>query len=192
MLRGILGVVFGAIVVACNTTPPTPPTFDGTVRAQTFVPLEAVSGQVCTSTGLYVLDFNTTALILLRNTAGICEDFAARVDPKNGQYFAITVYALDSDGIPGPARARGIYPVVALTSAASQYARASFWTEDSRCESVVTANAIDGTVTLTSVSDDYAYTGTFDVTFDSGDEVTGTFDAAACSTLNIEVGPTCS
>jgi hypothetical protein len=191
MLRGIPGVVFGAIVVACNTTPPAPPTFGGTVRGQTFVPLEAVSGQVFTSTGLHVLDFNTTGLILLRNTAGICEDFDARVDRNSAQYFAITVQALDSDGVLVPARAAGIYPV-ALSSAANQYARASFWTVGSRCESVVTANAIDGTVTLTSVSDDYAYTGTFDVTFDSGDEVTGTFDAAPCSTLSIEVGPTCS
>ena len=32
--------------------------------------------------------------------------------------------------------------------------------------SLVTANAINGTVRLTSVSDDYAYTGMFDALFD--------------------------
>jgi len=65
----------------------------------------------------------------------------------------------------------------------------AFVTQDATCQEVSaqSATGATGTVTLTSVNNG-AYAGSFDVVMDSGDHVTGSFNAANCAGINAVFG----
>jgi hypothetical protein len=54
-------------------------------------------------------------------------------------------------------------------------------------QSLKPADSVSGPVTLTGVSNG-SYSGNFDVTFDSGDHLTGSFGASNCANLNVWFG----
>jgi hypothetical protein len=72
----------------------------------------------------------------------------------------------------------GTYPIGMLT-AAGQEAMASYTVDDGHCMTMSSVRATGGTITLTR-SDSSDVAGTFDVTFASGDHVTGSFSTPVC------------
>jgi hypothetical protein len=99
---------------------------------------------------------------------------------KDGSAFVLSLYRQDGGEVK-----EGKYRVVdPLSPAAGQsalVAQAEFRHNDDSCKSTLKGKGIAqaGTVVLDKISRDSAV-GTFDVTFDSGDRVTGSFDVELC------------
>ena len=79
--------------------------------------------------------------------------------------------------------------VVGSGPAPRHFAVASFGANDAVCKEIAadSADALSGSVTLTA-NGGGAYAGTYDLTFDSGDRVTGKFQTATCQGLTTYLG----
>jgi hypothetical protein len=83
-----------------------------------------------------------------------------------------------------PPSVAGEYPIVREVAipVSGNFAVLDFVVIDSTCTASQTMESDGGKVTLTRI-DAKGYTGTFDVTFTSGDHVTGSFDTTDCPAL---------
>jgi len=121
--------------------------------------------------------------IVLSNSGGVCADFTAGQQPPNVQALTFEVFRIDDSGHPAKPTAVGGYPIVRQQEGpapSGNTAIAAFTTTDASCEETRTLDAITGSITLERL-DATGYAGIFDLTFDSGDHVTGRFDAPTCA-----------
>jgi hypothetical protein len=167
----ILGLALGA---GCGGGGPSI-TFNGTVQGQSFFPKDAISASVVTTSG----SSRTAGVVVIANAGGQCDDLVANRKPKKLLYMTIVLEDLDyATGATAAPTSPGTYGV----TGAVKKAYISFTATDGQCAVGQIVYSQDGTVALISVSNG-AYTGTFDVHFDSGDHVTGSFSATACSQI---------
>lgn len=155
-------------------------TVHGTVKGYALNPSDAISAEAVVNLGFGTLP---TAAIVLSDAGHLCGKADANVEPKSA---GALVFFLDD--VTGPsitaAAGTGAYPVYVTGSGqpGPRIAYASFGYNDATCKETLFAQAVSGAVTLTA-NRPGVYAGTFDLTFDSGDHVTGTFETAGCPSL---------
>jgi len=148
-------------------------TSTGSIRGQSLAPRDATAGTVAFSANGVA---GRVALIAITSAPGICSMLAGGKEPRSTQYLVLAAFRLQPDYSPVPPPSPGTYPVGALTI---ENAVARFAATDANCQLVgLGTGATDGSITFTSVGNRYA--GSYDLTFESGDRVTGTFDAPVC------------
>ena len=158
-------------------------TVTGTVKGKPFNPW-------------VVLSSRENGTITITTTSSACSDYAAALE--QGSSLALEMFAMDCSGNGSSATcqsavAPGTYTVSNnLTTAhlASGFLSAT----DASCHDPTRAMANAGTITLTRASPrhgDPGYAGTFDLRFDNGDHLTGSFDATECSAFAQSHATTC-
>ena len=143
----------------------------------TFTPLDATAA---------VLSFSANgvpgraALIGIASAAGICPLLKGGKEPRSTDYLVLTAFRLQPDYSAAPPPSPGTYYVGSL---AIENGVVAFAATDATCHLVgTTKTAITGSITFTAVGNRYA--GSYDLTFDFGEHVTGTFDAPLCAGLD--------
>ena len=118
-------------------------------------------------------------IIGISSVGGICAKASASQAPKNSQFLLLVV--VDYNGaLTSAPTAPGTYTV---STTASKRAGAQYIQLDANCQNTVgSVFSVSGTVTLTSVNNG-SYAGTFDLTLNSGDHITGSFSASNCPGL---------
>jgi len=141
--------------------------FTGTVAGTAFHPSGVIS---------------TSGTVAMSDRGAFCDLVAHEIEPKSSHYLVIHLLDVEDFGVK-PITSPGTYPVV-VTGAAlpHQQASADFITVDANCTNPGGPTGSGGTVVLTKV-DGGAYSGTFDIVFDSGDHVSGSFASAGCDPL---------
>jgi hypothetical protein len=158
----------------------------GSVNGATFAIKDAISAAV------YVQGSTSerVAEVMLGNDGDLCSNAAD--DSQIKSYIGVTLTMFSADTIT-PAGSPGDYTIGATTGNSASW---NAVVTDSMCQDVQVreAIAIAGTVTLAKIEGN-AFSGSFDVTLDSGDHITGTFDPAACAGMQNLVDattpPTC-
>jgi hypothetical protein len=159
--------------------------FNGLVRGQPMKPVDAVSSPARVSLGSIAAD---VAAVVVTDAGGLCGRVTANTEPKNGKQLILFVADLDrltltATAPAGPGtfdvvnpNAPGILPVHAAV--------VMFGVNDASCTQVLSQSAVatSGTVKLTSVSAG-SYGGTYSVTFETGETVSGEFHAGSCPGL---------
>ena len=148
-------------------------TFSGGIHGASFVPRDAISANVSGPAG-------QQGALVLSSTPGLCSQLTGGKSPKDTQLLILTALKQQPDHTTAAPTSPGTYPVFGLDSTAF----AVFISLDTSCQDrgpSTDAFGISGAVTFTSVGDHYA--GSFDLTFDTTDHATGTFDAPGCSAL---------
>jgi hypothetical protein len=128
------------------------------------------------------------AYIDLLSTPHACADATAGVNRANRQLVEIVI-ADDSTRLGTAPTALGSYTILATSGYSAQlYTQ----TNDTSCVDIPAddARGASGAVTLTSISGN-AFTGHYDIVLDSGDHVTGYFDAEACAAFPSTAQTTC-
>jgi hypothetical protein len=173
-----------ALVASCGggdsqSASPASATFTGSVRGNSFTPRDATAG---------IVSFNVNglagkaAVIAITSAPALCSALEAGKQPRSTQYLALTPFKLQPDFSAIPPPSPGVYQVGALTI---ENGVALFSTTDASCE-VVPANTVrasTGTITLTAVGS--RYTGSYELFFEFGDSVKGTFDAPVCGDIDL-------
>jgi hypothetical protein len=155
---------------------------NGTIRGRTFQPADAISA----AGSIAQRDRSAeVGIIALSSSGGLCGKVSAGSQPKNTQYLLLFVYDQDTaTGQTSAPGAAGTYRVSGTGQPLAKQAIAVYLQTDASCNEVADAGASSaaGTVTLSSVSNGN-YEGTFDLTLDSGDHITGSFSASNCPGL---------
>jgi hypothetical protein len=174
-LRLLMGGTLLTLLLGCSGGSNT--TFNGTVRGHQLTPADAVSGTGSLNVPPAV-SINA-AVVVISNTGGLCANASVGKQASNSQFFVITLFDRIGTQTAIPT-APGTYSVTSTTKSAS----ASYLETDATCRSIAgfSALATSGTVTLTSVTSN-GLVGTFDLTLNSGDRVTGSFNAPNCGGL---------
>src|SRR5438105_3070435 len=179
--RRFLALAWG--LAACGTDRVSG-TFVGTVHGETLSPADSISDP---ATVMFTSGFTPVGAIVLSDASGLCTRVSANRDAKGAR--ALTLFLSDvnaQDGTIGPPAGTGAYPVFVVGSGSppAHFSVAAFSASDLLCKKIPdkSAAAVSGSVTLTRNADG-AYAGSYDLTFDSGDRVTGSFDAATCRGL---------
>jgi hypothetical protein len=147
-------------------------TFNGTVRGQSMAPADAVSAPL------------GVGWLIISSVGGVCAKMDAKQEPKN--WGILSVQLMDSQPTAPYAAApasTGTFTIVPGNFGGQlppHAAIAGFNVTDALCHNIAGGSAVSGTVTLTS-NNSGAYSGSFDLTFDSGDHVTGAFNASHCA-----------
>ena len=133
-----------------------------------------------------------SAVILMSTTSNLCADLQATpVSHPNEKLIGIILIDVNGTTFNTPT-APGTYTIFQGSGTPPAKA-ASFGASvlDATCKDVPTsdATATTGTVTLSAVSGN-VFSGSFDVTLDSGDHVTGSFDPEECPGLQAATGST--
>jgi hypothetical protein len=138
-----------------------------TIRGQSFSAVETISAVQTTSS-------SSVGVVIFSGRSGICALAASNTNPKNTKGLLIVV------SNNGTALVAGAYTVTASFSA-GKIALVQFVSYDNTCGDITAqeANGVSGTVTLTSVSGN-ALAGSYDITFDSTDHITGSFTGTGC------------
>jgi hypothetical protein len=176
-----VGLVYALWLFACSSNggDDSPITIEG----QLFSVASASSGVVTASNSEY-------AQIILSSQADACEQIGSGIEHPQQQTIIIDVGAGAA-----PPTASGAYPVsdAGGSPPAGQYAQVYAISTDANCQLTLVPepNGVSGTVTLTSVANG-ALSGMFDVMFDTGDHVTGSFSADSCPAIgSASDDPTC-
>jgi len=154
-------------------------TFSGTIRGNTMTPHDASAAVVSFSANGVP---GKAAVIAITSASGICSQLTSGKEPKSTQYLVLTPFKIQPDFSAVPPPAPGVYTVGALSI---ENAVAVFSGTDSACgvNLASAARATSGQVALTAVGN--RYTGSYQLTFDFGDSVSGTFDAPVCANVDI-------
>jgi hypothetical protein len=169
------------LAAACGSDSATA-TFDGTVRGQAMQPKDAVSSP---ATVAFTSGSLPVAAIVIGDVPQLCGKVSANVEPKSSRLLLLFLAdANTSNGAIQPAAGTGVFPVFTIGSGSppAHFAVASFGVDDDLCRQVDSANAISGSVTL-GANAGGAYTGIYDLTFDTGDRVSGSFHTTTCQGL---------
>jgi hypothetical protein len=181
-MRLVVVLASAALVTSCgggdSSSSPGTATLTGTVRGKSFTPGDATAA---------VISFTVNgrpgkaAAIALTSATGLCSTLTAGKEPRSTQYLVLTPFNLQPDFSPTTPTAPGAYQVGALTL---QNGAALFSATDAACQVTLanTVRASTGTITLTTVGS--RYTGSYDLTFEFGDRITGTFDAPVCGNVD--------
>jgi hypothetical protein len=160
-------------------------TFSGVVRGQPMKPADAISSPARVSLGAVSAD---VAAIVLSDAAGVCGKVNANTEPKNGKALIILLADFDPAAFSvtapaGPATFNVINPnLPGITP--SHLAVVTFGVNDSSCTEVPAQSAVatSGSVKVTSVANG-AYSGTYTIGFETGEQVSGEFHTANCPGL---------
>ena len=159
----------------------------GNLPGGVFDPADAISASVSMSDG----NGGTTsaAHVVIASTASLCGDAAASPPIDRKQQRFITIDLTDVAGsVETTPTAPGTYTIYPNTGSRPAHS-ASLVTGalDTACQPIDAdgAQAQSGTVTLTQVVGG-VFKGTFDVTLNTGGQITGTFSPSACPALQTE------
>jgi hypothetical protein len=161
----------------------------GTVHGQALTPTDAIS-----ATASVALASGTVpaAALIFSDAGALCTKVTANQEPASAR--ALLLFLADADPVTGgitAAAGTGTWSIFIVGSGnpPAHFAVASFGVNDEACHQIAaqSAGAVAGTVTLTR-NDSSSYAGSYDLTFDSGDRVTGSFDTAACRGLATFLG----
>ncbi|HUS28789.1 MAG TPA: hypothetical protein VMZ53_09770 [Kofleriaceae bacterium] len=149
-------------------------------------PLPGGGGNVADSIGAVVTMEDDSALhIVIASTSNLCSD--ARANPpidRKGQSFVVIELADTGGAATTAPSAPGTYTVYS-NSGSRPVKSASFISGafDNACmlDDAADASGQSGSIVLTAIGARFA--GTYDVVLNTGDHVTGSFDAAACTEL---------
>ena len=114
------------------------------------------------------------ALVVMTDAPNICASTQHQHTPPGSTSFSLGLV----EGLGITTLSPGMFQVSASAGEGNE-AVVGYEVQDSSCSMITGGDATSGTVTLTSISST-SLSGTFDVTFPSGDEVTGSFDAPVC------------
>jgi hypothetical protein len=183
----VLGAVLGVATAGCKTSnsagaapPPFGVTVDGTIDGGIleFLDVGSLSGQGGANGSPLAY-----AEVYATNKVPAC----GWLDGMNNQRSNLTTLALlvtDQGGsMAPPPIAPGTYMIGNMydqDSGISQQATASVLFSDATCQSNGSLTANMGSITFTSITAD-SIVGTYDLTFYSGDHVTGSFTAPTCT-----------
>jgi hypothetical protein len=144
----------------------------GTAKGQVFAAegASSVVGTRMTSTGTVG---EVEILVVAHFTGGICARLMRPQDVANA-YSQLIVLVVSST-TQGSQVMPGVYPVTL-----GGPTQAAYGANDANCNSTSPESATSGTITL-SVVDATSTDGTFDLTFPTGDHLTGSFSAPVCS-----------
>jgi hypothetical protein len=164
---------------------------NGTVSGYSLTPLAAVStvAQNGPSTSFAILMMTgrgkdecslITAGHQLQSTQALQLRIATRTEDQ------------DHNTTTQPPSLTGVYPVYPepQTPVVGRFAILDFVVTDATCTAAQIFEAASGNLTLTRI-DANGYSGTFDVTFSSGDHLSGSFDSATCAAIIGNVNTSC-
>lgn len=159
-------------------------TFNGTVHGQSMTPKDYISSPATVS---FASGTAPVAAIVISDAGAACTRLAANQEPKSSRSLVIFLSDVDrGSGVFGVPSGLATYTVFTVGSGAppTHFAVASFGVNDASCNQIAaqSATAVAGAVALTGIADG-AYAGTYDLSFDSGDRVTGAFNTAVCRAL---------
>ncbi len=170
-------IVICLAVAGCGATEGTA-TSKGSLNGTSFAAVDSVYSigitppiYLSTYTGVDQLVGNVTGL-LVSSDPHACGDISDPMNPGSTGFFAI-LFADDGQGNATPPGGPGTYYVFDPTASFAQGDIAVV--SESPCGGGV---ASGGAFTLTSVSPDL--TGSYDITFEDGSEVSGSFSAVSC------------
>ncbi len=152
---------------------------NGTIRGASMRVADAISGNYFNPIGLYT----GYGVIALSTSGGLCGTWGAGKQPKSSQFLLFEVFDINlttsqNTAPSGP----GSYTVLANPGVIARPAYVTYLALDANCHLSSAIGGSSGTLTLSSVGNG-GYSGTFDVTFNSGDRVTGSFNASNCAGL---------
>jgi hypothetical protein len=177
-------------VDAAAAAPDSPPvatnSVTGTIGGSAYAAMDGIS-VVATASGF---DFNGMATyVKISDFAGACTKETGSLGVKYGRLFLIGLGVVGADGKSAAATAKGDYTVVSGAPAASTNAAEVFYEADGAdCLKASMHQATSGKVTVTRTGDPIE--GTFDLTFDNNEHITGTFSTPACAGLDPNRTPT--
>ncbi|TMA28567.1 MAG: hypothetical protein E6J78_05475 [Deltaproteobacteria bacterium] len=187
-LRNVL-VASAAVSLACGGG--VNASVNGTIKGQSLKPADTVSAPVTVA----LTGGGTASLagVVVSDVPGLCAKAASNTTPKSAHILFLGAGDVNPTSFQiTAASTAGTYSIYGGSGAPpAKVADVSFFSYDASCTEITTqsASATSGTVTLTSVNNG-SYSGNFDVTFDSGDHVTGSFSASNCANLNMYFGTT--
>lgn len=138
---------------------------------------------------------STGLLVVMADKPKICDSLKANREPKQSTALFLSMSRVtDTDTLAPDV---GEYTVIeGFPTKAGNYAYSTFSRSDANCDNTVAPSARDaksGLVKLTNLKAEAngAANATFDITFGSGDKVTGNFNATYCDVTNIQTNPNC-
>jgi|SRR5215468_10246502 len=179
LCRALIGSALLPLVASCGSSPFT---VNGTINGSSLKPGDAVSalGAVAGAVASDSIPFNAAAVVL-SNSSGLCASASSGKEPKSSQF--LTLGLNDHTGNSPPSFFLGTYTVWPLTGPQpAKFVVVQYTLSDANCLPVQSDRAISGTVTITSIGNGDV-SGNFDLTFDSGDHVSGSFSPKNCYTL---------
>jgi hypothetical protein len=181
-MKGALAVLL--LAAACSGGGSSSATFNGSVHGQTLTPSQSISSPATVS----LASGNApVAAIMLSDSPSLCGKLGLNQAPQSAR--VLLIFLSDVNAATGAIQVpagTATYTVFVVSSGnpSAHFAVASFGVNDSACHQIAaqSAAAISGTVTLTGNAGG-TYMGTYDLSFDSGDRVTGSFDTAVCQSV---------
>ncbi len=173
-IRLALAGLFLCVLIRCGGSGKV--TFNGTIRGQSFVPSDAISMNGTNGT-------STFSSINITSQSGLCGLLSARQFPKNSKHFLIDLADVNQTPFAftftAPSAA-GTYTVSRDSNPLpAKWASVAHLLSGADCQSSEIAFGVSGTVTITSLNGG-SYSGNFDVTLNTTDHVTGSFNASYC------------
>ena len=165
-MRGLLGFVLTAMTAACGGSVASADHVDGSVEGRAFHAVDATSA-LGTFTGADG-GARQEAVIVVTDQGGACEFVSSPTKKPSVTYLVLTI-AAEVDAV-SPGTYAIDEPDVSMDVVA----------QDQNCVKTLMSDAATGTITLSSVGASGA-SGSFDVTLDGGEHLTGSFEAAGCA-----------
>jgi hypothetical protein len=155
--------------------------FNGAIKGQSKnVHAQISANAMVTAKGMTL----AAGVIVITDAASACSALGGNNTPSNSRALEILVFDFNNFAFSWPA-GTGVFTIYALSGNGLPKAHAAvaiFRANDASCNDIAaqSANGASGSVTLTKNSGG-AYAGNYDITFDSGDRVTGSFNASVCA-----------
>ncbi len=175
------------VCAACGGGSNSDATVNGAIRGNTLPVSDTISATATVQFSGPPATTINVGVIGISSSGGLCGKLTAGQEPKNSQY--LLLFLTDINSVTGQTTApsaAGTYSVYSGTGTApTKLAIVNYIKTDATCRSTAAtmANGISGMVVLTAASNG-SYSGTFDITFDTGDHVTGSFRASNCAALS--------
>lgn len=152
----------------------------GLVQGNLFSARDAISIDA-TASGF---DFNGPSTVVeITDFPSACQNQADHHGVANGQLLFFALATVSSGGVAAAITIPGTYTVVTSPVPAGNDVELFYQRDDASCVRATGEQASSGTVTVNEVSDG-GVSGTFDVSFSSGDHLTGSFQAPRCGAFN--------
>jgi hypothetical protein len=138
---------------------------------------------------------STGLLVIMADKPKLCDSLKANREPKQATSLFLTMSRVtDTDTLAPDV---GEYTVIeGFPTKAGNYAYSSFARTDANCTNTLsssTSGAKSGLIKVTNLKGETngSANATFDITFGSGDKVTGNFNATYCDVSQIQNNPNC-
>ena len=172
-------VALALLALSCGGGKASPGSLNGTIRGESVRVADVISGDV-SSQG------QSFGVVMLTDHGSLCDLATRRIVGRSSHYISFSMSDVSGSSSSSPPAGPGSYtvdnPLQSTRSARSAYLIAEV--TDAQCTFVREQMAwgISGTVTLTKVAAG-VYAATFDVTLNTGEHITGNFEAAACAAI---------